>query len=104
MTGLFSFLGNGWYTQWTEFSSCSVTCGGGMQQRTRECTKPAPSNGGKDCNLLGAAFESRNCSSNPCPSKSLFNIVPWSNFLCLIMKSGKHHVDSSLHSQLMVWI
>ena len=80
MTGLFSFLGNGGYTQWTEFSSCSVTCGGGMQQRTRECTNPAPSNGGKDCNLLGAAFESRNCSSNPCPSKSLFNIVPWSNF------------------------
>lgn len=69
--------GNGGYTPWSDFSPCSATCGGGMQQRTRTCTNPPPSNGGKDCSLLGATFESRNCSSNPCPSKNLTVFDSW---------------------------
>ena len=65
---------NGGYTPWSEFSVCSATCGGGIQQRTRICTNPAPSNGGKDCTQLGATTESRNCSSNSCPSKTFVYI------------------------------
>lgn len=67
----FVVTGNGGYTPWTEYSACSAICGGGVQQRTRTCTNPPPSNGGKDCSLLGAAIESKNCHINPCPSKNL---------------------------------
>ncbi len=32
---------------WSEWSGCSVSCGGGTQTRT--CTNPAPSCGGTNC-------------------------------------------------------
>ena len=52
---------------WTEWSSCSVTCGPGTQRRTRQC-KP-PRHGGKDCQ--GPTEETRDCNDKPCPSKSI---------------------------------
>ena len=33
---------------WVE-SDCSVTCGGGVANRSRLCDDPAPANGGQDC-------------------------------------------------------
>ncbi|MDD2647033.1 MAG: hypothetical protein PHV78_03680 [Patescibacteria group bacterium] len=32
---------------WSDWSACSVSCGGGT--KTRTCTNPAPANGGKNC-------------------------------------------------------
>nr|XP_058946642.1 uncharacterized protein LOC131774603 [Pocillopora verrucosa] len=58
---------DGGYTPWGHYSPCSATCGGGMQQKTRSCTAPAPANGGRDCSILGPSSESRNCSTTPCP-------------------------------------
>jgi len=60
---------DGGYTQWTPYSQCSATCGGGMQQRTRTCTAPAPANGGKDCSIYGPGSQSQKCGTIPCPSK-----------------------------------
>ncbi|XP_027060235.1 A disintegrin and metalloproteinase with thrombospondin motifs 1-like [Pocillopora damicornis] len=44
---------NGGWGEWSEYSSCSETCGGGVQYRTRACTNPPPENGGENC--LGSA-------------------------------------------------
>ncbi|XP_048241751.1 SCO-spondin-like isoform X2 [Haliotis rufescens] len=59
------------WTQWS-IPSCSVTCGTTASRvvtRTRSCTNPAPSDGGRDCTGLGATFDSetRNCNLSPCP-------------------------------------
>ena len=60
---------NGNYTAWSAWKECSATCGGGIQQRVRTCTNPTPKNGGKDCAVLGPAVETKDCNSQPCPSK-----------------------------------
>lgn len=56
------------WSEWSEFGECPVTCGGGTQDRTRECSNPEPANGGADC--VGDAVESQECGTDPCPSES----------------------------------
>ena len=46
-----------------------MTCGRGVQSRSRTCTKPSPAHGGKDCQ--GDGLMTRSCNENPCPGKSL---------------------------------
>lgn len=69
-----SFLGvpvHGGYSQWNSWSPCSLS--GGTQQRSRSCTSPRPTNGGRDCNALGSATESRNCNNiQSCPGSTHF--------------------------------
>ena len=58
---------DGNWTDWGYWEVCSVTCGGGVQSRTRTCTNPSPHFGGRDC--VGENVEERSCNDNPCPSK-----------------------------------
>ena len=61
-------LVNGGWTDWEEWSSCSSPCGGGYQTRSRNCTNPAPANGGFQCSV--PAKDMRDCVDNsPCPGK-----------------------------------
>lgn len=46
---------------WSDFSSCSVSCGGGT--RTRSCTNPSPTNGGAEC----TGSTSQSCNTQACP-------------------------------------
>lgn len=66
---------DGGYSAW---SSCSVTCGYGVQQRT--CNNPPPSNDGRNCseqeNGLGPSVAS--CNAGPCPSLD-GNYTEWSD-------------------------
>jgi len=50
--------------KWSEWSTCSATCGGGTQTRT--CNNPAPANGGADC----VGDSSRTCNTQACVSSS----------------------------------
>jgi hypothetical protein len=50
-------------SDWSEWSTCTATCGGGMQTRTRTVLVPAQF-GGAPC---GSLSESRACNEQPCP-------------------------------------
>ena len=55
---------------WSDFSSCSVSCGGGTQ--TRSCTNPAPENGGAACSGPG----SQSCNTQACAPTALLSANP----------------------------
>ncbi len=60
---------DGVWSSFGEWSTCTETCGGGTQQRTRTCTNPRPANGGADC--VGNDFEPQPCNKAPCPGSTL---------------------------------
>ena len=51
------------WKRWSGWSTCSVTCGGGKETRSRGKT-PAQY-GGAPC--VGSGTESRDCNTKPCP-------------------------------------
>ena len=65
---VFFHLVDGGYTNWTPWTSCSKSCGGGTRVRDRVCTNPPPSNNGQPCS--GASYENENCNTQPCPGES----------------------------------
>ena len=57
---------DGNYTEWSEWSECSVTCDGGFRNRTRQCTSPPPQYGGNGCEELGPTNGTQECNTNAC--------------------------------------
>ena len=68
---LFSLLVDGGFTDWSEWTSCSQTCGTGSQIRFRTCSNPIPQHGGMDCD--GTMTEVQSCKLSDCPSLSSFS-------------------------------
>ena len=58
---------NGGWGSWYGWGSCSATCGGGTNQRTRHCDNPVPMYGGSSCS--GSSVGSTTCNTNGCPGK-----------------------------------
>ncbi|ELU15433.1 hypothetical protein CAPTEDRAFT_224576 [Capitella teleta] len=58
---------NGNWGAWGGWSTCSFTCGGGIQQRTRTCSDPAPQYGGQECDGATGEQEARTCNHDECP-------------------------------------
>ena len=69
---------DGNYSQWTQFTSCSLSCGGGKTYRSRTCTNPKPEYGGLNCSDLGPNQEVKDCNSQPCPINGGYS--EWSKF------------------------
>lgn len=65
----FNVLVDGQWGMWSALSVCSVTCGHGLQTRTRGCDSPAPANGGAQCR--GITNETQNCNMGSCLSTSI---------------------------------
>ena len=61
---LFSGVDGG-FSRWGFWFRCSLTCGDGVQTRTRTCTDPPPQGYGEDCD--GPLQEIRACNDKPCP-------------------------------------
>ncbi|CAF0803716.1 unnamed protein product [Adineta ricciae] len=58
---------NGGWSPWTPWSSCSHTCGIGVEYQQRTCTNPKPDLGGKHC--LGARKRFRTCTLASCKKR-----------------------------------
>ena len=61
------------WTNWSDWSFCSTTCGGGNRQRARECAHPEFRNGRAVCD--GPTTEDDTCNPDPCPQWS--DWAPW---------------------------
>ena len=72
---LFSAVNGGW-GEWGSFSTCSQSCGGGIETRQRVCDSPSPSNGGESC--PGDMEETRACNIGICVPGKFCNICYWS--------------------------
>ena len=65
-----SLVPGNWST-WSDWSSCSETCGYGTRVRTRSCNNPAPAHGGATCQ--GDAINTDACFVRPCPRKLILS-------------------------------
>ena len=57
------------WDEWGEWGTCSKTCGGGLETRTRKI-KQREAFGGAPC--VGNTTESRPCAMNECPGRCIF--------------------------------
>lgn len=65
---------NGGWSNWSEWGSCSKTCGTALKNITRLCNNPVPEHGGSPC--MGDSFKERECATNPCQgTKNDFLII-----------------------------
>lgn len=60
-------LVNGWFGEWSAWSSCSVTCGDGHMAQTRVCHPPL--HGGLPCS--NRLSKTKLCNLRSCAGKSL---------------------------------
>ena len=77
MTRNFSLVRvNGNYTEWSNWTTCSETCGSiyAVETRRRSCSNPYPRNHGLDCiqQSMGPPDESRPCGRDPCPGLEMY--------------------------------
>ena len=58
---------------WSIWDNCDVTCGDGIQQRTRACDNPYPVFDGFNCS--GNDLQTQTCKTTPCPGVILVYIL-----------------------------
>lgn len=82
---------DGSWSDWDNWTECSVSCGNGTIQRWRACADPLPDNGGKMCE--GSETEIEICSLEPCrvctellePGNSSLSCVNNSNTITCVL-------------------
>ena len=87
------FLGD--WSSWQEWGGCTVSCGGGIQNRQRLCLNPTPMHGGLPCNMDGSkGVEIRTCNVNMCPGmyELYVEIVPLITIKSVNIFNSKHSV------------
>ncbi|XP_048580608.1 uncharacterized protein LOC5507741 isoform X2 [Nematostella vectensis] len=68
----------GGYTLWSSWTSCTKTCGTGMQKRSRDCTNPRPIHGGQNC--TGDYVQTKSCKLKVCPGAVNGGWGAWSSW------------------------
>ncbi len=70
-------ISDGNWSTWSAWSTCSVSCGGGTQTQSRNCSNPAPLNGGKNCSDTNVEIITQPCNIQSCSNtvgKQMFQI------------------------------
>ena len=70
---LFPLVNGGW-SIWSSWTSCNQSCGIGSPERSRNCTWPSPSYGGKPCQ--GAKRETQMCNKQLRPGRNAIQRIP----------------------------
>ena len=60
---------DGNWGSWLSWTTCTVTCGGGVRHRTRNCDNPPPGENGKGCG--DNSTETGDCFTQNCPISKL---------------------------------
>ena len=63
---MFNSPTDGGWGAWDSYGSCTVTCGGGTQRKSRSCDNPVPQHGGMSC--PGGQSQIQTCNSRMCPT------------------------------------
>ncbi|XP_053376882.1 SCO-spondin-like [Mercenaria mercenaria] len=67
---------DGVWVTWSPWTACTVTCGGGLKKRHRNCQFPPRVPQGDYC--TGTAAEQQSCNTNTCPVDGIW--LAWSNW------------------------
>ncbi|EDO26284.1 predicted protein, partial [Nematostella vectensis] len=67
---------DGEFSDWTEWTKCTSSCGKGVRSRSRSCTAPAPELGGKPC--VGPTEQTMACDYGDCPVNGTWS--PWTGW------------------------
>ncbi|XP_044729254.1 hemicentin-1-like [Chrysoperla carnea] len=76
---------NGGWSEWSDWTKCSVACGSGVRFRYRECNNPRPLNGGNYCE--GSLVNRDRCNEHPCPRNGGWS--EWKNWTKCSASCGK---------------
>ncbi|CAB4000668.1 iron-sulfur NUBPL-like [Paramuricea clavata] len=91
-----SYLHGRW-SDWGNWTVCSVTCGKGRQLRFRSCTNPKPPFGGRDCK--GAREGKQDCMDTPhFPTMTGVKLAIAFGFLLMVVIVCSKHTPSEQHS------
>jgi hypothetical protein len=71
--GLFIIKLDGEWSEWSPLSTCSKTCGGGIQTRTRTCSNAAPGNVSLPC--TGNSTETLRCNNQACNNSKFYVLI-----------------------------
>ena len=72
------------WTEWSEWTACSVTCGGGKRQKSRECVLPDGARSDEPLFCPGNDLMEEKCNENKCPE-----LGPWSEWTqCTVTCGG----------------
>ncbi|KAL3886633.1 hypothetical protein ACJMK2_026614 [Sinanodonta woodiana] len=87
---------NGGWSVWSQWSLCSVSCGGGQHYRDRVCNNPSPANGGQLCS--GQNRETQSCNEHACVVNGGFNVWSQWSFCSLTCGGGEHYRDRACNN------
>uniref|UniRef100_A0A0B7A791 Uncharacterized protein n=1 Tax=Arion vulgaris TaxID=1028688 RepID=A0A0B7A791_9EUPU len=76
---------DGNWSEWSEFSDCSSTCGPGVSRKTRRCDSPLPQFGGKNC--PGSESFIKKCEVVRCPVDGGWSL--WATWTLCTATCGK---------------